>query len=560
MRRDRPRFIRVAWVRQRRFLTWLDRRAGFWLLLIPSWGTSLMIHGVILLVLALYLFVQSGRNRDAVIEARFATQLTEDLTSLTPSDHAGDPFTTIKTDEPPSLSIETPKPDESAISQPELPLARFAPELAAPELASSTDAVAANDGSKRTALGKVGKEGVQPPLNGVVSSLHVEDMTAPFSGRQGPTRAKMVRKEGGSVESEKAVEAGLGWIARHQRPDGSWSLNYHDQCVEAGCPNESCLETDAAATGLALLPLLGAGHIHTEKSRYQANVRKGLGWLIDHQQSTGELFIGGIGIARMYSHAIATMALCESYAISRDPKLRGPAQRAIDFIAQSQNAENGGWRYVPGQYGDTSVFGWQMFALRSARLGGLRVPRNVTRMCRTYLDLAAADRKKVTYSYQPGRAATPVMTAEALLTRQYLGWPKDYPPLVKGASMVADDLIQSKARNIYYWYYATQLLHNMQNDDWKRWNVRVRDGLVAMQTTAGGCQSGSWDPNSPQRDEWASTEGKIGAGRLFLTSLSVLTLEVYYRYLPLYQPSDRDTLKLEADRDDDAEKAAPAVP
>src|SRR6185437_14345168 len=90
-------------------------------------------------------------------------------------------------------------------------------------------------------------------------------------------------------------------------------------------------------------------------------------------------------------------------------------------------------------------------------------------------------------------------------------------------------------RNIYYWYYATQLLHNMGNKDWPRWNVRVREGLIGMQVVDNGCARGSWDPFVPQPDQWARA-----GGRLFLTSLSLLTLEVYYRYLPLYQPSDTD--------------------
>ena len=89
------------------------------------------------------------------------------------------------------------------------------------------------------------------------------------------------------------------------------------------------------------------------------------------------------------------------------------------------------------------------------------------------------------------------MTAEALLSRQYLGWPRDYPPLVKGAAQVAKHLESAPERNIYYWYYATQLLHNMQNDDWKRWNLRVREGLITMQVTGEGCDRGSWDPVEP---------------------------------------------------------------
>jgi hypothetical protein len=70
-----------------------------------------------------------------------------------------------------------------------------------------------------------------------------------------------------------------------------------------------------------------------------------------------------------------------------------------------------------------------------------------------------------------------------------------------------------------------------------------------MQMTGLGCERGSWDPFSPQPDRWGTA-----GGRLFLTSLSVLTLEVYYRYLPLYKPSDTDPLKLDTIKDDDAKK------
>ncbi len=200
-----------------------------------------------------------------------------------------------------------------------------------------------------------------------------------------------------------------------------------------GCPGDVIAESDTAATGLALLPFLGAGHIHTQPSRYQDQVRRGVDWLLSHQQKTGELFIGGMMHSEMYSHAIATMALCEAYGISKDPRLREPAQRAINFIAMSQNKYDGGWRYFPGDAGDTSVFGWQMFALRSARLGGLDVPKSVLRGCTHYLDEAGTDKLRTTYSYMPGRFATPTMTAEALLCRQYLGWPRDYPSMVAGS-------------------------------------------------------------------------------------------------------------------------------
>jgi hypothetical protein len=86
-----------------------------------------------------------------------------------------------------------------------------------------------------------------------------------------------------------------------------------------------------------------------------------------------------------------------------------------------------------------------------------------------------------------------------------------------------------KSRDTYYWYYATQVMHNMCDADWDKWNRKMRKLLVETQCKT-GCAAGSWDPNAPTRDNY----GNLG-GRVMMTSLSALTLEVYYRYLPLYQ-------------------------
>jgi hypothetical protein len=102
-------------------------------------------------------------------------------------------------------------------------------------------------------------------------------------------------------------------------------------------------------------------------------------------------------------------------------------------------------------------------------------------------------------------------------------------PSVNGHYRYEDNQVNLSGRNIYYWYYATQVMHNQPGPAWDKWNRKIRRVLIETQVS-GGCANGSWDPNSPTKDTWG-----IDGGRLMVTSLSALTLEVYYRYLPLYQ-------------------------
>ena len=477
MTRSQPRTRLARWFRLRRllFVRGIGRRLDTWHQWLPSWGTSLLVHGIALLLLALiYLGTSTQKDNGPKISGEFyPTQVQgEGLIALAPAELAGDTLTNNeRSQEFPSFSFGKAAISETRLAQPSLPPnAKLGPTFSPPRVSPLR-------GMKLT--------------DSIATRIHFEDVSAPFAGRDEAMRAKLVRRDGGSVESEKAVQLGLAWIARHQRADGAWTLDYHAQCSDPPCPDEQPLTTDTAATGLGLLPMLGAGHIHTKKSRYQDNVQRGLNYLISHQSDEGELFIDGGRNTRFYSHAIAAMALCEAYGLSNDPRLKGPAQRAINFIAKSQNLDDGGWRYFPGQAGDTSVFGWQMFALRSGKLAGLEIPRRTIQGCRGFLDRVATDKGRTSYGYTVGDEPKPVMTAEALLCRQYLGWPSDYSPLLKGAKSVYDHLQSSNERNIYYWYYATQMLHNLQGKEWVAWNKKIRDGLVSMQMLGEGCDRGS---------------------------------------------------------------------
>jgi hypothetical protein len=520
-RQTRSRLARKLRVRRRRAARGAVALLVAWHHWLPSWGTSVLVHAVLLLVLAvLYLGSGARRSTDGTFDSTLGAgpdrpdPLGESVTTIVPADRAGDPWTKGG-EEFPSFSFAASKPDVATSTRPAQPSAvKFAPNIAVPRI----------NLPRGTRLSDT-----------VQGLVHVEDMTAPFSGRDPDTKAKLVRREGGSVASEQAVARGLEWLARHQRADGAWTLDCHEQCpLDPPCPIDSIRPavSDTAATGLGLLPMLGAGYIHTKPSRYSDNIKRGLEYLAANQSGEGEIYLGGGVNYRFYSHAIAAMALCEAYGLSKDPKLQVPAQRAINFIVKTQNLDDGGWRYFPGQPGDTSVIGWQIFALRSGKLAGLVVPNRTIAGCRSYLDLAAVDPKKTLYAYLPGRPELMTMTAEALLCRQYLGWTSDNVSLRRGAGTVYLDLTMSNSRNIYYWYYATQLLHNLGGKEWVSWNKHVRDGLVGMQVTSGGCDVGSWSPIHPQPDVWGQR-----VGRHYVTALSLLTLEVYYRWLPLYRPA-----------------------
>jgi hypothetical protein len=343
-----------------------------------------------------------------------------------------------------------------------------------------------------------------------------------FGGRSGSTREQMVKEGGGNGASEAAVARGQRWLVEHQAPDGHWSLdgfNTHGRCrCSGGGQND-----DIAATAFGLLPLLGAGETHKDaKCRYGKNVGLALDYLIRKQNKEG--YFGGT----MYSHGLATIAICEAYGMTQDPRLKGPAQRALNYIRAAQS-ESGGWRYEPRQGGDTSVLGWQVMALKSGQMSGLEVddPKNPTlgKASKWLNTVQTADGGGYGYT---SPQETPTMTAVGLLCRQYLGWGPRNPGLVGGVGRLKQTP-PGALKSIYYEDYATQVMHHVGGEAWESWNPRMRDKLIKEQDQGESIphQRGSWSPKG-------DAHGGAG-GRIMQTSLSLLSLEVYYRHLPLYR-------------------------
>jgi hypothetical protein len=355
------------------------------------------------------------------------------------------------------------------------------------------------------------------------------------------------------TDVDAAVALGLEFLAGVQRADGRWSFNYLGGAVAAGSESVN-IQADAAATGLAMLAFLGAGHDHLD-GRYQRVIHDALDYLVRIQDDTGALFpedgqpTGQV--ARFYGHGMATLALCEAYGMTGDQKLRGPAQRAIDYLVETQHDQYGGWRYVPGTNSDLSVTGWQLIALRSGRLAGLAVPPQSIERIRDCLERCRDDEGEgALFRYNPwasptdpttrhGREPSTVMTSVGLLMQLYLdGDPADPRieragehllanlPQVGDAPVVAPTgTLGNPQRDTYYWYYATLAMHAVGGDYWSAWRGRLEPLLVDSQVTSGPA-AGSWDPLHPVPDKWAAY-----GGRLYVTALNLLSLEADDRHL-----------------------------
>ncbi len=342
---------------------------------------------------------------------------------------------------------------------------------------------------------------------------------AAFARRFGVARGDAARAGGGSAASEAAVELGLAWLARHQAADGSWRFDLSGCRCDGGCRDGGTVSSTTAATGIALLPFLGAGHTQAAGT-YRETVTRGLYYLMSRIQPTPRG--GDMAEGTMYGQGVATLALAEALGMTKDDMLVRPLRDAVRFIVTAQDAYGGGWRYLPGQAGDTTVTAWQLAALKSAALAGLEVPSpTFDGVCR-FLDRVEA-RGGEAYGYQSPRAA-PCTSAIGLLCRMYTGWDRE-EVLDRGLAALAKPGPGPQA--VYQNFYLAQALLQREHPAWPRWNARNRDQLVARQATVGH-EAGSWFFADPET---------APGGRLAHTALAVLTLEVYYRLLPIYGPA-----------------------
>jgi len=343
-------------------------------------------------------------------------------------------------------------------------------------------------------------------------------LTKLIQKQRGKPSQETIDQLGGSDGTERAIGAALEWLSRHQEPAGHWDTRKHGGNADY----------DTGSTGLALLCYYGWGASHTSGGKYQGNIRRAIDWLVAQQKPDGNL--DGPG-GRMYCHGIAAIALCEAYGVSKDPALKAPAEKAIALIIAAQSPTKGGWRYTPKPGdADTSVTGWQYMALHSARMAGLEVPESVFEKARKWFDSASGGQHGGIYGYAGPEKGKPAMTATGMFCRQLDLVPPTDPRMTESAETLKMVPMNVRNPDLYYVYYATLALYQHQGPIWTEWNDRLKEALPLLQKKAGD-EAGSWDPSAGHA---------APGGRVIATTLATLSLEVYYRLLPMYGFRNKD--------------------
>jgi hypothetical protein len=335
--------------------------------------------------------------------------------------------------------------------------------------------------------------------------------------------ANLAAAGGGGGDTEQAVDRALQWIAGHQLPDGGWSFDLA-ACPSCGgkCSHSgvSKAKDRCGATAMALLPFLGRGYTHRE-GKFKKTVENGIAFLAKlSAEGNGKVYREA---GTLYSQGLAGIALSECYAMTQDSRLAAPTQAALNFIMQAQDPAGGGWRYSPKQPGDTSAVGWQIMALKSGNMAYLNVNPVTVKKAVAFLN-SVESQNGARYGYTDNSRFSPGLTAVGLLCRMYLGWKKDNPALKDGVAYLAK---VGPTADLYYDYYATQIMHHMEGDVWIAWNTKMKGMLIKAQSNKDH-EAGSW------HDGVDGGHGADAAGRLYCTSLATMILEVYYRHLPIY--------------------------
>lgn len=478
------------------------------------------------------------------IEADLIQRKTGQAAAPTPDLGVGDGDRATSTNTPESSPSRFTRSTPQPTRQSDVPLPDPARSMTAPDPATVPQETLIASRAARSTLPST--EVVAPEVvrstGPIKSAARTQDPAETYKLRRLEKRLQTAVKNGGTESSEKSVELALLWLAKNQEPEGFWDSSKHGGGFQPKDPDGndrrgSGTEADAGLTGMALLCFLGAGYTQDE-GQYTAVINKAVDWLIAQQREDGYLGGKSTYYDAMYSHGIAAYALAEAVSMQEDPsgrpELRQAVTRAVHYISLMQNTD-GGWRYRRDARSDMSMFGWQLMAIKSAGMAGIEAPVATQRGMFEFLRDRSRDARGqkdrnggLAGYFSDSDPPRPAMTAEAWFCKQMYGLRRTSQASNEASQFLLEHLPKRSAPNYYYWYYGTLSMFQHGGQPWNEWNDALRDTLIAEQRKTGP-MAGTWDPVDP----W----GGLG-GRLYSTTFCTLSLEVYYRFLPLHQQRD----------------------
>jgi hypothetical protein len=396
-------------------------------------------------------------------------------------------------------------PAQEVVVQPERP--REALELEAPELTEVVPPVDATESPWNEPLGVT-----QGDLSDAASLFGIGGGGAGTGGTGGLGRGGRGGNVAGASEgSEQAVQRALAWLARHRAQDGGWRDLPDDHADTGALPRTG----NIAATGLALLCFLCGGQGPDVDGPYREVVLRAVEWLRREVSESGRF-----GAYNGYTQGIGTLALAEALSRRRTPELEAAVRRAVRCIEAAQH-DRGGWRYKPGERGDTSVTSWVALGLKAAEHAGVPSHAATWTKLRGYLETVSNEHGST--DYLDGQRGSSGMAATGLFLRLMLGEGPGTRRNLRAIELVRE-VPDPRWWDPYAVYYAALAMYQVGGAPWREFNPLVRDHLVSAQVCDDGCEDGSWEGG-------ARIEGPVLG-----TAFATLTLETYYRYLPQHAP------------------------
>lgn len=460
---------------------------------------SIIIH-VALILAALFLVNLATKEDSVEIEVKVIEvdeqQLDELLEDLKPPEELPDLVETIT---PPDVDMDmTPPPDVQDFA-------------AAPVMDTVTELDIASD-----ALSPI-----------IMKNLSPGNM----QNRSGAGRQAAIGAYGGKwgQYAEAAVLRALEWLRINQNPDGSWGTNSPDK---------------EGYTGLALLTYLAHGET-TASEKYGETVEKAIRYLISRQNDKGGFIAPPFtGAPKCYAHAIATYGISEAYGMTRIPSIKPVMEKAVQVLLDGQkHYDHGGWQMYAydgskgyGQW-DISLAAFCAQALKAAYIAGAENPGLKDGMDKAARFIMGKQKEDGSFPYSnsnPGRQ--PNITGAAVLSLQLLGYGSEAATR-QGLQYLRDaDASWSRPPQapLYAWYYVTQARFHQGGPAWSSWNEKCAPTLIRNQN-----EDGSWlSPGLALTGDGVEREfrGEEINTKVYATTLAALSLQVYYRFLPTYQP------------------------